>query len=216
MNWTDHLFGFDLETTSVDPYIARPVSIATIHQYQLRTVEHYEVCDPCIDIPENAKKIHGISNEDVKDKKKHYDLMNQCSLALSLLGNCPVVGMNVRYDLTIANRYCAIDPFPYVVDILIIDRHYDKYRKGKRTLEALAKFYEVEQVKAHFALDDVRTTLAVLKKQIKQYRLDTISIADLHTMEREWYLEWLENYQTWRKRNGIELLDERTYNWPIG
>lgn len=216
MNWTDHLFGYDLETTSVDPYIARPVSVASIHKYVLSYNEHYEVCDPRMDIPEKTSAIHGITNEMVKGKRNYNSLMDECSLAISHLGDCPIVGMNIRYDLTITNRISPLSFIPSVIDILVIDRHYDKYRKGSRTLEALAHYYECEQVKAHFALDDVRTTLAILDKQINAYDLSEIPLTDLHTMEREWYWEWLENYQGWRKHQGLELLDDRAKNWPIG
>lgn len=62
--------------------------------------------------------------------------------------------MNARYDLSLLDRECrryAVEsisellgdaPAP-VIDPLVIDKHVDKYRKGKRALHALCAHYGV-------------------------------------------------------------------------
>lgn len=210
--WTKYLLGYDLETTGTDPYTAIPVAAALKSLNE--TYRDYQLCDPGILIPKNASDIHGITNHDVKGKISAQLLMDCIGIFLNSQRN-PVVGMNIRYDLTITNRFHKLRDLK-VLDILVIDRHFDKYRSGSRKLSALAKFYDVQQLNAHFAMDDVETTLGIMLAQIKMYHLDKYSIDQLQSLQIIWHQEWVANYNQWRKREGMDPIDERNYHWPIG
>ena len=54
---------FDLETTSADPYTARIVQFSSVCEYDERNF----YINPDDVISEGATKVHGISNDDVKD-----------------------------------------------------------------------------------------------------------------------------------------------------
>ena len=50
----------------------------------------------------------------------------------------PLVGTNVSYDLSIMNLIADLSLWVgCVIDVYVMDRHYDQYRKGKRTLTDL-------------------------------------------------------------------------------
>src|ERR1017187_5225384 len=115
MRWSSGpMLGFDLESTSIDPLTALPVSFALSHFHAGERISgRYGLVDPGIPIPEETTKIHGITDEAVKERGG--------SLIRSIAGitetlitasdeGTPVVGMNVRSDLTIVDAQCrAID-----------------------------------------------------------------------------------------------------------
>jgi DNA polymerase III epsilon subunit-like protein len=152
--WPDEpLAVLDLETTGTDTATALPVQIACgilADHVQTPGGLHLDngVCtflvNPGIPIPDEAAAIHGIHDEDVADAP---DPVEALSATLAMLHSFaaagrPVVAYNARYDLTILKRLCdehgGTWPTVNVIDPMVIDRHLDKWRKGRRTLTASA------------------------------------------------------------------------------
>lgn len=59
----DNILWFDIESTGLELYAAKIITISFIFNGQERTI----IVNPGIDIPEGASRIHGIKNKDVKD-----------------------------------------------------------------------------------------------------------------------------------------------------
>ena len=79
----------------------------------------------------------------------------------------PVIGMNVSFDLQIVDSLTTSLLGTSLVDLgwqgpildaLVIDRGFDTYRKGKRTLDALCERYRVKRSGADNALADAYDT----------------------------------------------------------
>ncbi len=97
-------------------------------------------------IPDSAIAVHGITNE--RAPAEGDDLEDAIAeivdaLLVASKDGVPVVGMNVSYDLkmidTCSRRVLGISLADAgwtgpVLDVLVIDRHFDKYRRGGRTL----------------------------------------------------------------------------------
>ena len=90
-----------------------------------------------------------------------------------------------------------------VLDPYTIDRAVDRYRRGKRTLEAVCGEYGVELTSAHQASADalaaVRVALAIAARHPQVAALDP---AELHERQIGWYRAWAENFQDFLRRKG--------------
>ncbi len=145
--WHDQeLLGFDLETTGIDRFFDVPVSFALVTVVGGGVVERRtSLVDPGREIPEGATAIHGITSERARaDGMALTDavvLLADAIVAASRRG-IPIVGMKLDYDLTILDFQCRQLDGPGladrgfagpVLDALVLDRRFDRYRKGRRT-----------------------------------------------------------------------------------
>lgn len=103
--------------------------------------------------------------------------------------------MNARYDLSLLDRECGRHgvasvserlgggPWP-VIDPLVIDKHVDKYRKGKRALHALCDHYGVALDDAHNARADALAAARVVRRMGERHRpVGLMPLADLHELQ---------------------------------
>jgi DNA polymerase-3 subunit epsilon len=103
-----------------------------------------------------------------------------------------------------------------VLDAVILDRHFDRERKGRRTLGDLCEHYGVDIGNAHDATADalasvkVLIALGVFKKELREGDL-----AALHAAQVEWHQEWALAMDDWRKSQGMLPIDPRDYVWPV-
>jgi DNA polymerase-3 subunit epsilon len=228
--WPDgELLGFDLETTGVDRFSDVPVS------YALVTVSGGDVTerrtglvDPGRPIPEGATAIHGISTERARAEGVPLDeavAMLSDALVGASARSIPVVGMKLDYDLTILDVQCRrlqgrglveLGFTAPVLDALVIDRHYDRYRKGRRTLVDLCALYDVAIGNAHDAAADAEASIRVLRVLSGRYpEISGQSPADLHHLQVAWHREWATGYDEWRRQGGKSPMDPREFEWPI-
>ncbi|MFF7441305.1 exonuclease domain-containing protein [Streptomyces sp. NPDC008122] len=232
MAWhAEPLVGFDLETTGTDPLEARIVTASIVGYHGGRVSRQRDwLADPGIRIPEQASAIHGISTERAAAEGRPVREVAD-EIAETLTGywkqGVPVVAYNASFDLTLLaaelRRHglpsleerlggAAIGP---VVDPYTIDRAVDRYRRGKRTLEAVCGEYGVVLEAAHQAAADalaaVRVAVAIAERHPQVAALDP---AALHERQIGWYRAWAEDFQAFLRRKGdAEAVVDST--WPL-
>ncbi|MBN1986274.1 MAG: 3'-5' exonuclease [Prolixibacteraceae bacterium] len=161
----------DLETTGINIVTDRIVEIALL-KVHLDGHEEEKLLriNPEMPIPEEASKIHGITDEDVKDAPPFKEVAK--TLAKFLEG-CDLGGFNSnRFDIPLlAEEFLRAD-----IDIdfkkrKFIDVQAIFHKMEKRTLAAAYKFYCNKQlVDAHSAMADTKATYEVLKAQLDVYK----------------------------------------------
>ncbi|MGW5424606.1 exonuclease domain-containing protein [Streptomyces sp. NPDC003943] len=225
------LVGFDLETTGTDPLEARIVTASVVGVHGGRVVRQRDwLADPGIRIPEQASAIHGISSERAAAEGRPVREVAD-EIAETLTGywtqGVPVVAYNASFDLTLLSAELRRHGLPSleerlggagtgpVVDPYTIDRAVDRYRRGKRTLEAVCAEYGVELTSAHQAAADalaaVRVAIAIAERHASVAALDP---AELHERQIDWYRAWAEDFQSFLRRKGDpEAVVDPT--WPL-
>lgn len=162
----------DTETTGLDKR-AEVVSIAVIGSNglpKLNTLVH-----PTHPIPADATRVHGITNEMVKNA-----LPFPSELLANLIADRDVVIYNAQYDVgmlyqatewaglpyvdwrKIARFHCAMERFSEIYGEW--NSRYGNYKW--KPLSTAAHYYKVTQAGAHGALVDCQTTLAVCKAMV--------------------------------------------------
>ncbi len=161
----------DLETTGINIASDRIVEIALLKIHPDGSEEERVVrINPEMPIPEGATRIHGITDEDVKDAPVFKEVAR--TLARFLEG-CDLAGFNSnRFDIPLlAEEFLRCD-----VDIdfkkrKFIDVQAIYHKMEKRTLSAAYKHYcKKEHEGAHTALADARATYEVLQAQLEVYQ----------------------------------------------
>lgn len=209
--WYETLGVFDLETTGIDTDTSRIVSayVGALNSEGVARGVSW-LADPGVEIPEQASAVHGITTERARaDGRDAAEVVAEIVAVLRALlaQGVPVVIYNAAYDLTLLNRECLrygieplLDPSP-IIDPLVIDRFVDKYRKGKRTLEAAAEFYGVELSDAHDAEADAvaagRVAQAISRQYFEQLGHD---VSALHALQALWAIESAKSFQEYMRR----------------
>ncbi|WP_328874537.1 3'-5' exonuclease [Streptomyces sp. NBC_00287] len=220
MGWhRELLIGFDLETTGTDPCEARIVTGAVIEVRGGQPLGRREwLADPGVEIPADAVAVHGISNERAATEGRPADQVAD-AIADVLAGywktGVPVVAYNAAFDLSLLSaelrryglpslrdRLGGVEPAP-VVDPYTIDRWVDRYRRGKRNLEAVCAEYGVPLDSAHDASADAlaaaRLACAIADRHPK---IASLGPAELHLRQIAWYAEWAADFQNFLRRKG--------------
>jgi DNA polymerase-3 subunit epsilon len=103
-----------------------------------------------------------------------------------------------------------------VLDAVVLDRHFDRYRKGSRTLGSLCTLYGVDIGNAHDASADAIASIKVLLALAAQYKeLRDSELHELHVAQVGWHREWAEGYDQWRATKGMSPIDPRDHVWPV-
>ncbi|MGW2488943.1 exonuclease domain-containing protein [Streptomyces sp. NPDC001606] len=232
MGWhRELLIGFDLETTGTDPREARIVTGAVIEVRAGEPVGRREwLADPGVEIPADAVAVHGISNERAAAEGEPADQVADAiadTLVSYWQAGVPVVAYNAAFDLTLltaellrhglpslSERLGGRAPAP-VVDPYTIDRRVDRYRRGKRNLEAVCAEYGIVLGAAHDATADAlaaaRLATAIADRHTK---IAALGPAELHRLQIEWYAEWAADFQDFLRRKGeADAVVDGT--WPL-
>lgn len=223
------LLAFDLETTGVDRFSDVPVSYALLAVRAGAVVDRdASLVDPGRDIPLGASAVHGITTERARREGIPLGIavrhIADVLLDASLHG-VPVVGMKLDYDLTMVDscyrretgRGLGDDGFRGpVLDALVIDRHVDRYRRGKRTLVDLCAEYKVTIERAHDASADAKAAADVLLALCERYpELCGLSPAELYASQQGWHREWTQSFAAWRCRKGLAPIADEEAEWPV-
>lgn len=227
-SWWEGLGVFDLETTGIDVETAR---IVTAHVGLIdstgASIAHGEwLADPGVDIPVGASAVHGITTEHAQaEGRPAPEVVAEIIAAVRAVftRGVPLVIYNAPYDLTVldreARRY-GLEPLGevlegsgFVVDPLVIDKAVDRYRKGKRTLEAAAEFYEVVLDDAHNASADAIAAGRVAQAMARRH-LDKLNVpvSDLHALQVDWCAEQAASFQEYMRRKDPAFV--AAGHWP--
>jgi len=226
MGWEDELLvGLDFETTGIDPTSDSPVQVAIVTA-TAREVSGSEVflVDPGREIPEGAVAVHGITTERARREGRSLEETARrvhAAMAQALSEAVPVVAMNASFDLTLADRLFrsfglrSLD-WRAVLDPLVLDRHLDRYRKGKRRLDALCEHYHVPLTRAHDAGSDAAAAVE-LTRQIARFYPSCGRTAPerLTRLQARWHREWAEHYDEWRRSQDLPGLEPEEFAWPL-
>jgi DNA polymerase-3 subunit epsilon len=226
------LVGFDLETTGVDPHTARIVTAALVHLRRdgcpgpgSRTW----LVDPGMPIPAEASAVHGISTEHARAHGRPAaaavpEILD--ALEAAWTAGLPMVVFNAAYDLTLiaaeANRY-GLAPLASrpgwrracIVDPLVIDRQVDRYRRGKRTLQAAALYYRVLATGAHSCDGDAVAACRLARAIARNHpMIGNAEPAMLHRAQSLWYAAWAARFQAYLRGRGdaAAVIDG---GWPL-
>ncbi len=231
MAWhTELLIGFDLETTGTDPAEARIVTGAVIETKAGQPLGRREwLADPGIPIPPEAVAVHGISDERAATGRPAAEVADAIAdvLVAAWQSGTPVVAYNASFDLTLLaaelrrhrlpslrERLGGTDPAP-VIDPYTVDRTVDRYRRGKRTLQAVCAEYGVVLEGAHDAAADAlaaaRLAGAIAARHSK---IAELGAAELHSRQIEWSAQRAADFQAYLRRQGDQaaVVDGR---WPL-
>ncbi|EFF93747.1 MULTISPECIES: 3'-5' exonuclease [unclassified Streptomyces] len=220
MGWHQELLiGFDLETTGTDPRTARIVTAAVIEVRDGEPAGRREwLADPGVPIPPDAVAVHGISTERAAAEGQPADRVAD-AIAEALTGywraGVPVVAYNAAFDLTLlsaelrryglpslADRLGGAEPGP-VVDPYTIDRWADRYRRGKRTLEAVCTEYGVVLGAAHDASADALAAARLARAiAVRHAKVAALGPAELHRSQIQWHAAWAADLQTFLRGKG--------------
>lgn len=170
LNLTTPLVFFDLETTGVHVGSDRIVQICLLKVMpdQSETVRNYLV-NPEMPIPPDSTAIHGITDDDVKDKPTFRQLAKEI---MAFIGNSDLAGYNSnKFDVPLlVEEFLRIDMDFDLKNRNLIDVQNIFHKMEQRTLKAAYKFYcSKEIVNAHDAEADTRATMEVFKAQIERY-----------------------------------------------
>ncbi len=224
--WAADLAVFDTETTGIDTAHARIVSASiALLGAGGEVSERYDwLLDPGIEIPAAAVQVHGISSEIARTSgiEAAVGVRQIVDQLLEMIERgFPVVAYNAPYDLTLLAAEAARHGVPWpaeispVIDPLILDKQLDRYRKGKRTLEAVAAHHGVDVGNAHDAGDDAIAAGRVLQKIAAKYA-DVVpaELDELHRLQIEWAAAQAASFQDYmrRVRDASFVADGR---WPI-
>lgn len=223
-SWVDNPIAvFDLETTGLNVRNDRIVTAS----FAVLSPSGEVLCDvngellvrdwlinPGIAIPKQASDIHGVTTRHAQTNGMGaFEGVTQVAAMVgwALRNGIPVVGYNVRYDLSMlvheTERY-GIESLPELFPILDpypIFKHLHKYRKGSKTLAAAAEFYDINLDNAHSSHEDALAAGRVLQAigaQDSVFR--SMTAGELHETIIGLYDEQDRNYQDYLMRNHVE------------
>ena len=156
----------DLETTGLSASEAHIIEMAAIH------VREGNICDSfsrliriSTPIPEEVTKLTGLTDE--KLEHEGIPLEQAIPEMLEFIGNRPMVGYNVVFDIAFLRVACKhlVIPFPRVktVDVLELARR-KMLGLPSLKLERLAEHYHLTELTLHRAMNDCRMTNQIYMK----------------------------------------------------
>lgn len=223
-NWTERLWvGFDTETTGLDVQSDRIVTASLVVRPQgARSLTnrkiHTWLVNPGIPIPEASIAVHGITNEIATSKgQSEHKALTEISqkIANYLKHGAVLVAFNALYDFSLLQASLVRlnlptvpellgGPLQPIADPLVLDRYFDKYRRGPRKLLDLAKFYGVPQIeKAHQSTDDAIGVLNILAAMVREFpQLTDHDGTSLMQLEREAHRAWAMSFNRFLESRG--------------
>ena len=231
MSWHEgRLAAFDVETTGVHPASDRIVTAAvSLVGGGLESVSRDWLVDPGVEIPAGATAVHGITTDMARrDGRAPAEVVEEiCALlAEQILGGVPVIAFNARFDLTVLDREArrhGVRPLVdrvggpeglLVVDPHVLDKQFDRFRKGKRTLTAVCAHYGVPLDAAHAANADALAAARVAWRLGQaSAELRALALRELHGHQVAWAAEQAASFQEYLRSNGsVERIEGA---WPI-
>ena len=226
--WSSVVGVFDLETTGVDVAADRIVTgcvgLLDAEGGVIRAREW--LADPGIDIPEGATAVHGITTAHARANGRAAPAV-VAEIVEALRGlldaGIPVVAYNAAYDFSLLHHEALrhgvaplAAPAP-IIDPLVMDKRYDRWRRGKRTLDVVAAHYAVPLDDAHEASADAVAAGRVALALAERYAAWMPSSADeLHTRQIGWARDQAASLTDYFVRIGrIDPAEPLDGTWPV-
>ena len=222
--WGKNIAVFDLETTGLDLREARIVTACAVELDASGNIVGRDLewlADPGIEIPEVAASVHGVTTEIAREKgRPAADVVAE--IVATLRGyferGIPVVAYNAPYDFTIlfheAVRH-GLEPIENprpVIDPLVLDKHFDRYRSGKRRLENAAIQYGVSLTDAHNATADAVAAGRVAQAIFAKYPMPQ-DVNELHDAQVLWSKEQDISFAEFMVKKDPTFTP--TFGWPL-
>jgi len=223
---------FDVESSGISVWDDRIVQAALVDiRPEQRPATTTWLADPGIDIPAEATQVHGITTEHARANgvdpgEMLFELTGR--LALALGRGIPVVAMNGSFDLTMLeqeNRRHGIDTLvdrlgpgkiQPILDVFVLDKYADPYRKGGRKLTDLCTTYGVHHVGAHDAAADAlaaaRLFPRIMAKHARKFPGHTLG--SLHQSQIGWRRAQMDGLRAYFDKAG-KPHDGCCGEWPI-
>ncbi|MCV0333601.1 MULTISPECIES: 3'-5' exonuclease [Microbacterium] len=224
--WLTRVGVFDLETTGVDVESDRVVTayVGILDADGRQVAARSWLADPGVPIPDGATAVHGITTAHARAHGRPVpEVVAEVTAALRSLfrQGVPVVAYNASFDFSLLACEAArhgvdplTDPAP-VIDPLVIDKAYDRYRRGRRTLEVVAAHYAVPLEGAHEASADAIAAGRVAQALARQFRLPENPV-QLHTHQIGWARSQAANLTEYFVSIGrLEPDDMLDGRWPV-
>jgi len=190
----------DLETTGLEPLRGDAICEVAVVKMRARTVidTFHSLVNPQRDIPQEAYRVHGISNEMVNDAVPFENLVQHL---LEFLEGCVLFAYNIEFDAGFLEYQMkktgySLKQFP-AIDILAMARK--TVRLEKYNLGAVAASFNIPYPNAHRALDD-----AMMASKVFFKLADTLKEKKLSYLEDFLSLYGLNN-EIFRSRQAIKL-----------
>ncbi len=214
------LASLDFETTGVDPHADRVVSYALLDEPGF---EISGVVDPGVPIPEEASRVHGITDAAVAGAPGPAEALSVVvdwvqSLIERRVG---LVVYNACYDLTMlraeARRHGLQEPDwdrLLVVDPFVVDWGIERGGMGPRRLVDVAAYYGVTLDGAHDATVDARAAREVaVELGARHVDVGDVGLEELMERQRHWFADRAADWNSYASRVGRELDDPS--GWPL-
>lgn len=220
---------FDLETTGLDVTKARVVTayIGVLDIDGNIVSAKSWVADPGIEIPEVAAAVHGYTTERARaEGRPASEVVPEIVETLRELftAGTPVAAYNASYDFSllhhdaIRNNVAPLDGPKPIVDPMVVDKKIDRFRKGKRTLQAACDRYGVELGAAHDASADAVAAGRVFRGMQREWAATAEMALDplaLHDAQIAWAREQAESFAKWLAEKGETSRRQGDGIWPV-
>lgn len=242
MSWhLGPMVAFDLETTGVDVETARIVTacVSLVDGSGRRSPQTTTwLVDPGVEIPAEATAVHGITTERARaDGRPAAECISEIAVRLFRVVSdhgAPIVAFNAVYDLTVLDREARrhgvmiYNGPTTVVDPFVLDKHVDRWRKGKRNLTAACEHYGVRLDGAHDASFDAVAAARVAWRIAQRHpEIAAMGLHDLHALQvdakREQDASFADYLRRQARRAGdvdeqlalLQRADHITGAWPV-
>ncbi len=229
MAWDEEpLAVLDLEATGVEVATARIIEIALllVDSDGVPTVLTEGLVDPGFPLPERVTAITGITTADLTDRgRPPAEVLSAARAEIDRLvaAGTPIVIYRATYDWPLLAAECARHglgrlpavPPAILVDPLVLDRHVDRYRKGKRTLGVVAEHYRVPFEGAHRARADALAAVAVARRIARTHPEVRVDAEALVELQRRAHETWKRSFNAHLARIGAAR-PPVTEVWPTG
>jgi len=177
----DTVFTFlDVETTGLSPQTSRICEVALIgFQGDCRVAQFSSLVNPGLPIPPETTKIHGITDDMVRNSPAFPALVPRL---LAMLEGTVVVAHNAEFDLSFVGMEFARSglklPELPVIDTVHIARHLGGFTNNR--LGTIAKELDISTENWHRALSDVEMTRKIFEHFMVIFRKDgALTVADI-------------------------------------
>lgn len=221
---------FDLETTGVRTELDRIVTayVGSLDEHgNVTSGREWMIRPDGYVISDGAAAVHGITTEQALAEGRPFaEVLPEILAALVELAELgvPIVAYNASYDFTMLahemDRAGIADPVSIIdgidiIDPFVLDKQFDKYRRGSRTLTATAPLYDVTLTdeEAHGAQADAIAAGRIALKFITT-ELAGVQAPVLRRMQTGWSREQRASLKSYKRSNGEEDFD-LDLNWPL-